>query len=183
MTFGEKLQALRKAQGLSQEELAQRINVSRQALSKWESGASVPDTENVIALSRLFGVSTNYLLLNEVKAPGHVPAIAWPKPRKYLLAAAIVGAVGLVAIRFIWAAMAASMFFSFGSDAWSFIGNDSGFPGGFMAPMIQHYTLLSVLNTVFLVLLAAGGLGAAFYHPLLRLWKKHCTKDAPENDT
>ena len=184
MTFGEKLQALRKAQGLSQEELAQRINVSRQALSKWESGASVPDTENVIALSRLFGVSTDYLLLDEVKASGQTsPAIAWPKPRKYLLAATIVGAVGLVAIRFIWAAMAASMFFSFGSDAWSFIGNDSGFPGGFMAPMIQHYTLLSVLNTVFLVLLAAGGLGAAFYHPLLRLWKKHCTKDAPENDT
>ena len=184
MTFGEKLQALRKAQGLSQEELAQRINVSRQALSKWESGASVPDTENVIALSRLFGVSTDYLLLDEVKASGQTsPAIAWPKPRKYLLAAAIVGAVGLVAIRFIWAAMAASMFFSFGSDTWSFIGNDSGFPGGFMAPMIQHYTLLSVLNTVFLVLLAAGGLGAAFYHPLMRLWKKHCTKDAPENDT
>ena len=184
MTFGEKLQALRKAQGLSQEELAQRINVSRQALSKWESGASVPDTENVIALSRLFGVSTDYLLLDEVKASGQTsPAIAWPKPRKYLLAAAIVGAVGLVAIRFIWAAMAASMFFSFGSDAWSFIGNGSGFPGGFMAPMIQHYTLLSVLNTVFLVLLAAGGLGAAFYHPLLRLWKKHCTKDASEDDT
>ena len=41
MTFGEKLQALRKAQGLSQEELAQRINVSRQALSKWESGVSL----------------------------------------------------------------------------------------------------------------------------------------------
>ena len=183
MTFGEKLQALRKAQGLSQEELAQRINVSRQALSKWESGASVPDTENVIALSRLFGVSTDYLLLDEVKASGQTsPAIAWPKPRKYLLAATIVGAVGLVAIRFIWAAMAVSMFFNFGSDAWSFMENDSGFPGGFMAPMIQHYTLLSVLNTVFLVLLAAGGLGAAFYHPLLRLWKKHCTKDAPEND-
>ena len=180
MTFGEKLQALRKARGWSQEELAQQINVSRQALSKWESGASVPDTENVVALSRLFGVSTDYLLLNEVKAPGQAsPAIAWPKPRKYLLAAAIAGAAGLVAIRFIWAAMAASMFFNFGSDAWSFIGNDSGF----MAPMIQHYTLLSVLNTVFLVLLAAGGLGAAFYHPLLRLWKKHCTKDAPENDT
>ena len=41
MTFGEKLQALRKAQGWSQEELAQRINVSRQALSKWESGDSL----------------------------------------------------------------------------------------------------------------------------------------------
>lgn len=182
MTFGEKLQALRKAQGWSQEELAQRINVSRQALSKWESGTSVPDTENVVALSRLFGVSTDYLLLDERKAPGHVPGVAWPKPRKCLLAAAIVGAVGAVALRFIWAAMAASMFFNFSSDTWNFMENGTGFPGGFMAPIIQHYTLLSVLNTVFLVLLAAGGLGAVFYHPLLRLWKKHCTKDAPGND-
>ena len=185
MTFGEKLQALRKARGWSQEELAQQINVSRQALSKWESGASVPDTENVVALSRLFGVPTDYLLLDEMKEPGPgqgSPAVAWPKPRKYLLAAAIVGAVGAVALRFIWAAMTASMFFNFSSDAWSFMENDTGLPIGSFAPMIQHYTLLSVLNTVFLVLLAAGGLGAALYHPLLRLWKKHCTKDAPEND-
>ena len=62
MEFGEKLQMLRKARGWSQEELAQQINVSRQALSKWESGASIADTENVIALSRLFGVSTDYLV-------------------------------------------------------------------------------------------------------------------------
>ena len=182
MTFGEKLQALRKARGWSQEELAQQINVSRQALSKWESGASVPDTENVIALSRLFGVPTDYLLLDERKDPGHVPGVAWPKPRKYLLAAAIAGAVGTVAIRFIWAAAAASMFSNFGSDMLDFMDSNAGFPGGFMTPVLQQYTLLSVLNTVFLVLLAAGGLGAAFYHPLLRLWKKHCTKDAPEND-
>ena len=67
MTFGEKLQALRKARGWSQEELATQINVSRQALSKWESGASVPDTENVVALSRLFGVSTDYLLQAEIE--------------------------------------------------------------------------------------------------------------------
>ena len=182
MTFGEKLQALRKARGWSQEELAQRINVSRQALSKWESGASVPDTENVVALSRLFGVPTDYLLLDEQKDPGHVPGVAWPKPRKYLLAAAIVGAVGTVAIRFIWAAAAASMFSNFSSDMLDFMDSNTGFPGGFVAPVLQQYTLLSILNTVFLVLLAAGGLGAAFYHPLLRLWKKHCTKDAPEND-
>ena len=182
MTLGEKLQTLRKAQGWSQEELAQRINVSRQALSKWESGASVPDTENVVALSRLFGVPTDYLLLDEKKDPGHVPGVAWPKPRKYLLAAAIAGAAGLVVIRFIWGAMTASLFFNFSSDAWNFMENDTGLPIGSFAPMIQHYTLLSVLNTVFLVLLAAGGLGAAFYHPLLRLWKKHCTKDSPEQD-
>ena len=52
MTFGEKLQALRKSRGWSQEQLAERIAVSRQAVSKWESGAAVADTENVVELSR-----------------------------------------------------------------------------------------------------------------------------------
>lgn len=62
MTFGEKLQRLRKEQNWTQEELAEKLMVSRQALSKWESGAAIPDTENVIQISRLFGVSIDYLL-------------------------------------------------------------------------------------------------------------------------
>ena len=78
MTFGEKLQALRKARGWSQEELATQINVSRQALSKWESGASVPDTENVVALSRLFGVSTDYLLLENGETTAQAVPTAAP---------------------------------------------------------------------------------------------------------
>ena len=78
MTFGEKLQALRKARGWSQEGLATQINVSRQALSKWESGASVPDTENVVALSRLFGVSTDYLLLENGETTAQAAPTAAP---------------------------------------------------------------------------------------------------------
>lgn len=98
MTFGEKLQALRKARRWSQEELAGQINVSRQALGKWESGASVPDTENVIALSRLFGVTTDYLLLEGGSAAGGVQAAAaeetkWPKGRVAFLVTALVGLV------------------------------------------------------------------------------------------
>ena len=76
MRFGEKLQALRKARGWSQEELARQINVSRQALSKWESGAAVPDTENVVALSRLFGVTTDYLLGRPTATPPTDPVDA-----------------------------------------------------------------------------------------------------------
>ena len=173
MTFGEKLQALRKARGWSQEELASQIHVSRQALSKWESGGAVPDTENIIALSRLFGVTTDYLLLNEVKAPGHVPALAWPKPRKYLLAAAIVGAVGVAAVRFIWAAVAAAMIGEFTSGEMSNLVWAGDMVGASVAPVLQRYTLLSVLNTVFTVLLAAGGIGTIFYYPILRLWEKY----------
>ena len=62
MTLGEKILTLRKARGWSQEELAGRIGVTRQALSRWESGAAVPDTVNVVELSDLFGVSCDYLL-------------------------------------------------------------------------------------------------------------------------
>lgn len=65
MTFGEKIQALRKSRGWSQEQLAEQINVSRQALSKWENGTAIPDTNNVVQLAKLFGVSTDYLLLDD----------------------------------------------------------------------------------------------------------------------
>ncbi len=109
MTFGEKLQALRKARGWSQEELATQINVSRQALSKWESGASVPDTENVVALSRLFGVSTDYLLLeNGEDAAQATPTAApsaeskWPIMRIVWLFTMILAILGKIALR-IWA--------------------------------------------------------------------------------
>lgn len=62
MTFGEKLYDLRKGQGMSQEELAGRLNVSRQSVSKWELGEAMPETENLVALSELFGVSLDWLL-------------------------------------------------------------------------------------------------------------------------
>ena len=62
MTFSEKLVELRRKAGLSQEELASRLEVSRQAVSKWESGASDPSTMNLMALAKLFGVSAEELL-------------------------------------------------------------------------------------------------------------------------
>ena len=65
MTLGEKIQALRKSRSWSQEQLAEQIGVTRQALSKWENGTAIPDTNNVIQLAKLFGVTTDYLLLEE----------------------------------------------------------------------------------------------------------------------
>ena len=62
MDMADRLQNLRKAKGLSQEALAQRLDVSRQAVSKWESGQSVPEAEKIVALSDFFGVTTDYLL-------------------------------------------------------------------------------------------------------------------------
>lgn len=69
MTFNEKLIKLRKANALSQEDLAEKIDVSRQSISKWELGDSIPDSDKIIALSNIFGVSTDYLLKDEVDNP------------------------------------------------------------------------------------------------------------------
>ena len=67
-TLGRRIQEARKAAGLSQESLGERLGVSRQAVSKWESDASVPDLENLIAMSRIFGVTIGALLGVEPEA-------------------------------------------------------------------------------------------------------------------
>ena len=72
MTLGEKLQKLRKARSLTQEELAEKVGVSRQSLSKWESDGALPDTANIILLADLFGVTTDYLL-REAEASQSTP--------------------------------------------------------------------------------------------------------------
>lgn len=62
MGIADRIQSLRKARGISQEELAGKIGVSRQAVSKWESGQSAPDLDKVIIMSEYFGVTTDYIL-------------------------------------------------------------------------------------------------------------------------
>ena len=62
MTFGEKLQKLRQKAGMSQDALAERLDVSRQAVSRWERDETMPETDKVVALADLFGVTTDYLL-------------------------------------------------------------------------------------------------------------------------
>jgi transcriptional regulator with XRE-family HTH domain len=66
--LGSKIQQLRKSNGMSQEELASKLTISRQAISKWELGESMPDTENVVQLSKLFGVTTDYLLYDDYES-------------------------------------------------------------------------------------------------------------------
>lgn len=70
MNLAEKIMELRKKCGWSQEELAEKLDISRQSVSKWESGASVPEIEKVVLLSSLFGVSTDYLLKDELAEAG-----------------------------------------------------------------------------------------------------------------
>ena len=69
MEFSEKLTRLRRRQGLSQEQLADRLGVTRQSVSKWEGGAAMPELAKLIALSELFGVSVDYLVKDRLETP------------------------------------------------------------------------------------------------------------------
>lgn len=66
MILADKIIKLRKKNGWSQEELAEKMNVSRQAVSKWEAAQAVPDLDRILQLSKLFGVTTDYLLKDEI---------------------------------------------------------------------------------------------------------------------
>ena len=70
MTLCEKLIDLRRKAGLSQEQMAQQLDVSRQAVSKWETGESLPDTNKLLAIGRLLGVTVDYLLDDEQELVG-----------------------------------------------------------------------------------------------------------------
>lgn len=67
MILADKIMNLRKKAGWSQEELAEKLNVTRQSVSKWEGARAVPDMEKVVQMSRIFGVSTDYLLKEEIE--------------------------------------------------------------------------------------------------------------------
>lgn len=75
MKLSEKIVRLRKSKGWSQEDLAQQLNVSRQAISRWEGGTAQPDAGNVLQLSNLFGVTTDYLLKDDYESDDDLPKV------------------------------------------------------------------------------------------------------------
>ena len=75
MCFADKLLNLRKSKGISQEELAEKLNVSRQAISRWEMGTAQPDAQNVLHISKLFGVTTDYLLNDDFESDKDLPVV------------------------------------------------------------------------------------------------------------
>lgn len=82
MEFYEKLICLRKKQGLTQLELAEAVDVSRQAISKWESGAAMPSIENLRSLSDLYSVPLDLLLNDELDLPGPGEAVPEAPPQR-----------------------------------------------------------------------------------------------------
>ena len=99
MKLEEKLVSLRKAKGLSQMKLAEMMNVSRQAISRWEVGAAVPSTDNLKFLGRLYDVPLEYLLHDDAPEPVHQETEKnsnTGKKRLILILAAIMAAVAVL---------------------------------------------------------------------------------------
>ncbi|MEA4947815.1 MAG: helix-turn-helix transcriptional regulator, partial [Oscillospiraceae bacterium] len=71
----DKILMLRKQSGISQEELADKLNVSRQAISRWEMGSAQPDANNILQISKLFSVTTDYLLNDDYESDNDLPKV------------------------------------------------------------------------------------------------------------
>jgi len=106
MTIYDKLVQLRKRKGWSQEDLADKLNVSRQAISRWENGTAFPDAENIRQLSHLYKVSADYLLNDEYESDDDLPRVKSVEAaldnivknnRKFLLIASVAFIVAAVA--------------------------------------------------------------------------------------
>jgi len=75
MKLPDKIIKHRKANGWSQEDFAEKLNVSRQAVSRWENGTALPDVQNILQISKLFHVTTDYLLNEEYESDNDIPAV------------------------------------------------------------------------------------------------------------
>jgi len=75
MDLSDKILNLRKKKNISQQELAEKLNISRQAISRWEMGKSQPDASNILQLSKLFDVTSDYLLNDDFESDYDIPAV------------------------------------------------------------------------------------------------------------
>ena len=96
MALSNKLYSLRKKSGLSQEQLAEQLNVSRQAISKWESGHSTPESEKLLIISEFFNVSIDYLLKDENTLNQNTYSPKEGLKRKFGLTICLVGIICLL---------------------------------------------------------------------------------------
>jgi transcriptional regulator with XRE-family HTH domain len=95
MTFHDKLRQCRKESGLSQEDIAEKLHVSRQAVSKWERGINEPDIETIVRLSDLYGVTIDQLLRADLSVVRKL-AVKERSYKRLLVAVAALGAILLV---------------------------------------------------------------------------------------
>lgn len=160
MRFCEKLQSLRKKAGLSQEQLAEQMNVTRQAISKWETGEGMPDVDNLLPLARLLHTTVDYLLDEDVQAPAAKTAQSdwWERVKAFArrygywsgYALVVIGALRLVYTLIVLIAAGTMMIPFMDMDTF-------GVSFGFSVP----YYLISAVQILINVALIVGGLWLA----------------------
>lgn len=163
MTLSEKLQNLRKAAGFSQEALAERLNVTRQAVSKWETGEGKPDIDNLLPLAKLLGTTVDYMLDDSAAEPGAAPHTPpqtesvgrelWEQLKSFGRRWGWLGgyAIALIgAVRFITTLV---VLFAGGTALGGFIHADFGMATGFG---LAYYLIGIVQLTVYLAMIVGG---------------------------
>ena len=160
MKLSEKIQTLRKQAGLSQEQLAERLNVTRQAVSRWETGEGKPDIDNLLPLARLLHTTVDYLLEEKDDAQPQMPQERdwWSQIKALFHRYGFIGGYLLAAYGVVRTISAVIMLLTAGSLLGGGLIFDVGFSiAGFTVP----YLLLCLLNLVIGIVLIAAGLWLA----------------------
>lgn len=98
MDIGERLQTLRKKAGYSQEQVAEMLGLSRQAISKWESGQGKPEIDNIVKLTEIYNVSADYILLGTEKEASVSVPVKKELSHEYKKAIGIIAIIAATAI-------------------------------------------------------------------------------------
>ena len=155
MTMADRIQSLRKAKGISQEELADKIGVSRQAISKWESEQSSPDLEKIIRLSDYFEVTTDYLLKG-IEMQSAFPEKTKQDARIFTAVGTTFNFIGLISAIMIWMEVQTPVSVAVGFGVMAF-GCMIGTVGQFMGDNnVQARRWFLGINIWFLVLMPAS---------------------------
>lgn len=163
MTLGQRIHELRTAAGLSQEQLAERLDVSRQAISKWELDASTPDLDRLVLLSRLFGVSLDQLVSGALpgQASSEEPDIrrlaAENRRRRQTVVLTVVGSLaamlGCVSFAFLYALRSAALSTQYILYRYMAVGEYVYAPFSFRLPLLLSAAVLMAGTAALLALL------------------------------
>lgn len=166
MNIGEKILSLRKSNGLSQEQLAAKLTVSRQSVSKWELGEAIPDTENVAQLCKLFAVSADYLIHDTYESDMDIPAVKHSEQhlRKHFrhmalkIAGFMTACIGLIGNATLWilsTMMDVPLMKTYINPDGTVVFYGGGDVRGYaFIPFIQHYRLYALWGVCIILLLA-----------------------------
>lgn len=152
MTFGEKLYELRKAHGLSQEALAEKLNTSRQAVSKWENNYGYPETEKIIIISKLFQTNLEALLDDDKKISSSNSQYAQEtKHGFYVNRETANGFLLYYKRKFLF--LAAAFGITLGCNAVSYLSTEHQFYDLYVAPMLMTISIMTALAIVIYIVL------------------------------